>query len=445
MSQQSSQILDTVLDLVKANGVEGDVLIATEAQLGLKSNDGELSEYKVTSSRSVGVRVVVGDQIGTSYSESTTEEDLSKMVASAMENASYAKHSPHEKIRAEQQDIADWSAEIFHEDQTPQQDKIDLALSLESGLANREVAAKAPYNGFGEIQYSIDFANSLGHRCAHRERNLSCYTYALLESDGKQSMHLGYQVGRRFQELSASTCVEEAYNTAYQLLDGAPVESGQYDVIFDPESLNQVFSAFGMCWSGESAMKALNPLRTLLGQQMAHPEFSLTDTPYVEGGFAVKAFDGEGFSCRDTQIVKSGVLETFLHNSVTADHFGLQTTGNAARGTKGALSVSSSHLMVAAGSASVAETQSGTYLELISLQGVHSGANAVSGNFSLGASGFLCRDGKRIQPVRGITVAGNFYTMLKEIAAISSEISADHGRTFFAPHIRFTGLNIGGA
>ena len=140
-----------------------------------------------------------------------------------------------------------------------------------------------------------------------------------------------------------------------------------------------------------------------------------------------------------------GHLESLLHNSVTASHFKIKNTANASRGTKGALAVAPAHLSISAGKQSVAETLAGTYLELISLQGVHSGANAVSGNFSLGASGFLCREGQRVQPVRGVTVAGNFYEMLTEIAAISDQVSADHGRTFFTPHLRFSKLNIAGA
>ena len=48
------------------------------------------------------------------------------------------------------------------------------------------------------------------------------------------------------------------------------------------------------------------------------------------------------------------------------------------------------------------------------------------------------------QPVRGITVAGNFYRMLSEIVAISDEVTADHGRMFYAPHIRFNRLNVAG-
>ena len=137
----------------------------------------------------------------------------------------------------------------------------------------------------------------------------------------------------------------------------------------------------------------------------------------------------------ETAIVRDGHLESLLHNSVTASHFKIKNTANASRGTKGALAVAPAHLAISAGKQSVAETLAGTYLELISLQGVHSGANAVSGNFSLGASGFLCREGQRVQPVRGVTVAGNFYEMLTEIAAISDQVSADHGRTFFAPHL----------
>ncbi len=68
----------------------------------------------------------------------------------------------------------------------------------------------------------------------------------------------------------------------------------------------------------------------------------------------------------------------------------------------------------------------------------------ISGEFSFGASGFLCRDGQRIQPVRGITVAGNFYQMLKEIDAVGTIIEHSTACDFYAPNIRFSRLNIAG-
>ena len=83
-------------------------------------------------------------------------------------------------------------------------------------------------------------------------------------------------------------------------------------------------------------------------------------------------------------------------------------------------------------------------LELTDLTGLHSGANAISGNFSFGASGYLCKDGERIQAVRGITVAGNFYEMLNKISMIGNQQHWNEGRSALMPSIRFSDVAISG-
>ncbi len=70
--------------------------------------------------------------------------------------------------------------------------------------------------------------------------------------------------------------------------------------------------------------------------------------------------------------------------------------------------------------------------------------DAISGDFSFGASGFLCRDGQRVQAFCGITVTGSFYQMIKEIDAVSNVLEHDYNRSFYAPKIRFARLNIAG-
>ena len=139
MQNENQNLIDQVLLSVSQQGAEGDVLITEEAQLGLKCHQGELSEYKVTSSRTVGVRVICGDQVGTSYSESTEATDLQNMVQAALANAKYSKQSPTEKITAVPQETLDWSDEIYRPDHTPQKDKIELALSLEDGRQRAEL------------------------------------------------------------------------------------------------------------------------------------------------------------------------------------------------------------------------------------------------------------------------------------------------------------------
>ena len=99
---------------------------------------------------------------------------------------------------------------------------------------------------------------------------------------------------------------------------------------------------------------------------------------------------------------------------------------------------------IAKGSEDQSTLRSGEYLELTDLSGLHSGANAIFGNFSFGASGYMCRDGELIQAVRGITVAGNFYEMLNKISMIGDEQYWDEGRSALMPGIRFSDLAISG-
>ncbi|MGF1726190.1 TldD/PmbA family protein [Photobacterium nomapromontoriensis] len=442
--QQLQNAIDQVLDRVKAAGAEADVIASGSHNFSLKANAGELDEYKVTSGQVIGVRIVKDSCIATSYSESLEPASLDMMVNQALTNATFTKEDEHQQIRCANSTLITNQPEIYQTDTASVDDKIALALALESGVIAKPYASSAPYNGFGESDSQIILANTLGTRCYHQERSTYCYAYTLFEKDGKQSMHGGMSSGRRFDQLDADYCVNYGYGMAEALIDGAPIVTGSYSVIFDLSCLSNLFGAFGMCLSGQAAMKGINPWRDQINQSVASPLLTVSDTAYIEGGSAIKAFDSEGYATRDNILIGEGQLQSLLHNSHTASFFGIENTANGSRSAKGGLGVSSRHTVIALGTSSEAEITAGEYLELVDLQGVHSGADAVSGDFSFGASGFLCRDGKRIQPIRGITVAGNFYQMIKAIDAVGDNLQHDHSRDFFAPMIRFNKLSIAG-
>ena len=79
------------------------------------------------------------------------------------------------------------------------------------------------------------------------------------------------------------------------------------------------------------------------------------------------------------------------------------------------------------------------------MAGLHSGANPISGQFSFGASGYLMTDGVRVRPIRNITIAGNFYDMLKKVSAVGDQLFWNQGRTTVMPHIRFSDVAISGS
>jgi PmbA protein len=108
------------------------------------------------------------------------------------------------------------------------------------------------------------------------------------------------------------------------------------------------------------------------------------------------------------------------------------------------LGVNLHQVEIARGTEALSSLHSGEYLEVTDLAGLHSGANAISGDFSFGASGYLCKNRERIQAVRGITVAGNFYEMLNKISMIGNQQSWDEGRSALMPSIRFSDVAISG-
>ncbi|MBR9873688.1 MAG: TldD/PmbA family protein [Vibrionaceae bacterium] len=442
--QQLLNAVDYVLSEAKRQGAEADVIVNRNSSFSLKANQGKLDEYKVSSSQVLGVRVVKDARVATSYSESLEQPSLDLMLTNALQSARFSKQDEHQTISCVDSNITTDVAEIAQEDPTSVDQKIELSLALEQGVVSLPHASSSPYNGYSDGETQLIIANTQGTLCQHFERSFNCYAYTLFEKDGKQSMAGKMSVGRRFDELNSAFCIEEGYNLARDLLDGSPVKTGNYPAIFHIDALSSLFGAFGSAFSGVSAVKGITPLGSKLGQSVASDLITFTDTAYMANGMAICGFDSEGFATQDNVLIDNGQLNTLLHNSHTASYLGAVSTASAARGAKSSLDVAANHKVIATGKSSVAEVKSGEYLELVELQGVHSGADAVSGDFSFGASGFLCRDGQRVQPVRGITVAGNFYKMLQEVEAVGDTQLKNDSLTFFAPDVRFARLSIGG-
>ena len=66
--------------------------------------------------------------------------------------------------------------------------------------------------------------------------------------------------------------------------------------------------------------------------------------------------------------------------------------------------------------------QAGNGVYITSVEGMHAGANPITGDFSLAASGFRIEDGKKTTPVKSITVSGNFFSLLKDITAVGEDL-----------------------
>jgi len=448
MSQVISDTLsaasEQVFERAGAAGAEADLIVLESESLSLKASQGALEEHTVSQTQTFGVRVIKDEQVGIAYSEASDAESLAWMVDQALQNASFSAKEPHEKILNYQQSLRSDDAIFCPQDDSSVDEKVDMVLALEQGLLNKERVKNVPYNGVAESSSSRYIFSSAGLNAATRGRMVYAYAYALAEDGEKNAMEGTGQMQRLTKQLDIPELIERVAKTSLDMLEGKPVPSKHYDVIFDRECQVELFGVFSMALSGKAAKDGINPWRDKQGQSVADARLQLMDQPLLIDGFGYSLFDDEGTATANTPLIVDGELQTLLHNSVTANHFGVSTTGHATRGARSTLGVDAHQLVIAPGGATSAELGAGEYLEITSMAGLHSGANAISGDFSLGVSGFLCRDGQRVQPVRGITVAGNFYKMLNQIQCIGDTPQWNWQRSSYMPAIRFAGLAVSG-
>ncbi|PID45739.1 MAG: Zn-dependent protease [Proteobacteria bacterium] len=435
---------EQVFERANAAGADADLIVLENESLSLKANEGELEEHTVSNTRTFGVRVIKDNKVGIAYSEAGDQESLVWMVDQALQNATFSTEEPHEKILNDPQSLRSDDAIFCPQDDSTVEEKIDMVLALEQGLLDKALIKSAPYNGVAESFGSRYIFSSAGLDAASRSRMVYAYAYALAEDGEKNAMKGTGQMSRLTCDLNIPELVETVADLSLNMLEGRPVPSKHYDVIFDRECQVGLFSVFTMVLSGKAAKDGINPWREKLGQQVADSRLQLWDKPRLMDGFGYSLFDDEGTATMDVPFIVDGMFQNMMHNSVTASHFGVKTTGHASRGVRSPLGVGHHQLFVEQGEAGQAELLAGDYLEVTSMQGLHSGANPISGDFSLGAAGYLCRDGQRIQPVRGITVAGNFYKMLNHIACIGDETYWNWQRSACMPAIRFADLAISG-
>ena len=217
------------------------------------------------------------------------------------------------------------------------------------------------------------------------------------------------------------------------------------DIIFTTDELSDLFGCFSGLFSGKAAMFDLNPWKDKIGQSLAVSDFTMIDGPTLDRAYYYAPYDDEGHRTKDCTLFENGKLNSFYHNSVTSKFFETENTFHGSRSPRGTLGVTGTNQMIKTSTTDEQAIRNDLYFEVIKMQGLHSGADSISGNFSFGASGYLKEGDKVITAVSGITISGNFFSLLKDIKQIGNVSHATTSLDFFSPTIRFGGLRIAGS
>jgi PmbA protein len=190
-------------------------------------------------------------------------------------------------------------------------------------------------------------------------------------------------------------------------------------VVLDPMVTSQFLGIIGSTLNGESVVKGRSLFAGRLGEEVASPLITLTDDPTDSRAYTATEIDSEGLAARRNVLIKDGVLQMYVHSSYSARRADTKSTGNAVGGGVGCMA-----LQLTPGTKSQEELIAGIDEGVLiqSVQGLHSGVNPISGDFSTGASGVMIRNGKTAEPIREFTIASTLQRMLLDVQAIGNDV-----------------------
>jgi len=326
--------------------------------------------------------------------------------------------------------------------------KIDFAMELEKRALAMDPRIKASqYCMMGTGYGSSMLFNTKGLELTDSGNYAYAVLMVLAEENGVFSSGFDFIIDNDFTKFDLDKMVQKAVGMALDFLDAKPVKSGKYQIILDGMESADILSAVSSIFSARSVQKGLSLLKGKLNEKIAADCVTIVDDPFLVGGTGTASFDGEGVATRYKEIVENGMLKTYLHNLKSAKKDGIESTGNASRGSyKSTIGISASNFYFKPGEKDVEELIEGIEkgIHIVGLDGLHSGFNPISGDFSLPAKGYLIENGKKVRAVNQITVSGNYYDALKNITAVASDLKFAMGGGTGSPSIVINELAVAG-
>jgi PmbA protein len=392
----------------------------------VRAHHGEVEGLTFAESRGVGVRLVTAGRLGYAFAADPTKAEVLDAVARARENAELASEDEFNALPG-----ADGAAPIpslFRAEQATLDTvrKVRVALDLEQRAVSADPrVSKVDQAEYGDAVSRIAVASTAGVRAEYSRTDCWAVVTALAEDGGETQTGWSFRIARELDELDWGTVAEESVERSTRLLGATKPASARVPVVLDRFAGSAFLGVLAGALSAESVQKQRSLFAGLLGQEVGSPLVTLTDDGRSVDGPAAAPFDDEGVPTERTELISAGTLTAFLHNTYTARRGGTVSTGNARRpGYRSPPGVGTSNFFIEPGTSTVQDilrrADGGVLIQDVS--GVHSGANPISGTFSVGATGLRIGGGELGQPLREMTIASTVPEMLRGVAAVGDDL-----------------------
>lgn len=436
---------DRLLAAAKRAGLtEYEIYAMSGSEISTETLHHEISGFSSGESGGISFRCIVDGKMGYASGELLTEEEMDALVDRAIEHARNIENDDEVMI---------YGGSDHYEQENTEFPVLPDAATLKARALELERRTYAVHPSVSDgtqtaavaFESSIMLCNSHGLNLSNRVGAHGVYVDAVVKEGDEAVSAFEMRGGDDFDGLA-----ESAVEQARAKLGAGKLSSGSMDCVISGRQMRALLSAFSSIFSAKMVQHGMSLLAGKLGQAVASDKVTITDDPRRAECPIHTSFDGEGVATYRKSVIENGRLNTYLYDLTTARKDGVTSTGNGQRASYASpVSIAPYCFCLEAGKATLDELfrAAGEGVYITELKGIHAGANAVTGDFSLEAAGFRISNGKRAEPVKTFTVAGNFLDLLQSVEEVSDTI--DFGfpggfTTYASADVLVRGISIAG-
>ena len=396
----------------------------------------------------VGIRVLSGEKTGYAYSESTAQEDMlaCARAASAIADGTSAfyEHSVPaaangsrlvgRRFRGAPNPAADRYPVEIHWRTAESATLIPYLQKLETAIRARDSRVVKVIGAISWQVTDVLMYNSL-KECKYETRPMGSFSATVIFQQGGKVENK--TVSRSFRtgvEMLSDQLVTEMADQAVKGIDerfeARRPKGGQMPVVMGAGASGILLhEAMGHAFEADFNRKGTSIFSDKMGQQVCPKGIQIIDDGTLKGNRGALNFDDEGVPAQKTYMVEDGILTSYLHDRISARHYGVSPTGNGRRESFRYAPIPRMRATYmesgdAAPADIVASVPQGIYVDEFSNGQVKIG----EGDFTFFVkSGFLIENGRLTAPVKDINIIGNGPEALRDVLAVGNDLAIDPG------------------
>ena len=396
------------IDFAKKNGAtDVQVSVGNSISETVNFRNKKLDESERSDTLLINLTTLINKKKSTISSSNLEKNNLNILINRCIETT---KNSPDDEYNClpDQELLAKNinDLNLYDKSHISNEKKINFLLEVDENVFINDKIENSE-SSFSENKSIFTLANSKGFLGGYKSSSFSASCVAVAKSNG--SMERDYEfTNQRFLEdiAKADKIGKVASDNAIKKLNSKKISSEKIPIIFDKRISRGILNILSSAISGSSIARNTSFLKGAINKEIFNKKIDVIDKPDILKGLASRPFDSEGVISSEIKIVENGILNTYLTDTYYGKKLNLKSNGRAGGTT---------NLFFQNGSSSFDDLIKSYPKLLYVTETIGHGSNLVTGDYSVGASGFIIENGEFVYPVSEITIAGNFKDIFKNL------------------------------